>query len=91
MPKRNRAPGAKALNPTWTAADFKRAKPFAALPAALKKTLSKRGRPPKESPKVPISIRLSPKVVAHFKAKGKGWQTRIDEALVKLLKGKRAA
>lgn len=40
---------------------------------------------------MPISIRLSPEVVAHFKAKGKGWQTRIDEALLKLLKGNRAA
>jgi len=32
---------------------------------------------------VPISIRLSPDVVAHYKATGPGWQTRIDEDLKK--------
>ena len=26
-------------------------------------------------------IRLSPEVIDHFKAGGRGWQTRIDEAL----------
>jgi uncharacterized protein (DUF4415 family) len=26
-------------------------------------------------------IRLSPEVMAHFKASGDGWQTRIDAAL----------
>ena len=31
--------------------------------------------------KVPVSIRLSAEVVEHFKAQGKGWQSRIDEAL----------
>lgn len=31
--------------------------------------------------KIPVSIRLSPKVLDYFKAKGKGWQTRVDEAL----------
>ena len=31
--------------------------------------------------KVPVSIRLSPDVVAYFKSQGEGWQRRIDEAL----------
>ena len=31
--------------------------------------------------KIPVSIRLSAEVVEHFKAQGKGWQSRIDEAL----------
>jgi uncharacterized protein (DUF4415 family) len=31
--------------------------------------------------KAQITLRLSPEVVAYFKAQGKGWQTRIDEAL----------
>lgn len=31
--------------------------------------------------KQPTTIRLSPAVTAFFKAKGKGWQTRIDEVL----------
>ncbi len=43
--------------------------------------LKRRGRPRKTNPKVLLSIRYSPEVVAHFKATGKGWQTRMDEAL----------
>ena len=39
------------------------------------------GRPRKASPKVPVSIRLDPDVVARFKATGPGWQSRINEAL----------
>lgn len=35
--------------------------------------------------KIPLSLRLSPEVVRHFRAKGRGWQTRIDEALRKLV------
>ena len=31
--------------------------------------------------KVPVSLRLSPDVVARFKATGAGWQTRMDAAL----------
>jgi len=33
--------------------------------------------------KIPIHIRLSPKVLNAFKATGKGWQTRIDNLLCK--------
>ncbi len=43
--------------------------------------LKRRGRPRKANPKVSVHIRFSPEVVAHFKATGKGWQTRMDEAL----------
>jgi uncharacterized protein (DUF4415 family) len=38
--------------------------------------------------KVAVSIRLSPEVVKHFKAKGPGWQSRIDDALRKIAKKK---
>jgi uncharacterized protein (DUF4415 family) len=41
----------------------------------------KRGRPPIERPKIATTIRLSADVVDHFKAGGKGWQSRIDAAL----------
>jgi uncharacterized protein (DUF4415 family) len=47
------------------------------------KLVRKGGRPKSDSPKVAVNIRLSPDVVAAFKATGKGWQTRIDEALRK--------
>lgn len=39
------------------------------------------GRPKAEVTKERITIRLSPEVLEHFRAKGKGWQTRMDEAL----------
>ena len=42
---------------------------------------ARRGRPPKQSPKLPVSIRLSSEVVVYFRTKGSGWQTRIDEVL----------
>lgn len=39
-------------------------------------------RGPQKGPhKVATAIRLSPEVVAFFKAGGRGWQTRVDEAL----------
>ena len=40
----------------------------------------RRGRPPAARPKVSTTIRLSPEVIDHFKAGGRGWQTRIDAA-----------
>lgn len=42
------------------------------------------GRP--SSGKILVTLRLSPKVVDAFKASGKGWQARIDEALKSHLK-----
>ena len=45
-----------------------------------------RHRGPQKAPtKVALSLRLSPEVVTHFKAGGRGWQTRIDETLKKLI------
>jgi len=44
-------------------------------------TLTKPGRPKKANAKVSVHLRLSPEVIAHFRARGPGWQTRIDEAL----------
>lgn len=44
-----------------------------------------RGRPAKAEGerKQKVTLRLSPDVLAHFRAQGPGWQTRIDEALKK--------
>jgi len=45
-----------------------------------------RRRGPQKAPKkIPLSLRLSPEVVSHFRARGRGWQTRIDEALRKFV------
>jgi uncharacterized protein (DUF4415 family) len=53
--------------------------------------LVRRGRPPGKTRKEAVSIRLSPDVLAHFRAGGRGWQTRIDTALRAVMrKSKRA-
>lgn len=47
----------------------------------------RRGRGPQKAPtKQRITIRLSPEVVEHFRASGKGWQNRVDEVLAKVAK-----
>ena len=49
-----------------------------------------RRRGPQRAPKkIALSLRLSPEVVKHFRARGRGWQTRIDEALRKLVGSRR--
>jgi len=40
-----------------------------------------RGRPKLQNPKQAISIRLDAEVIEHFKATGKGWQSKINEVL----------
>jgi len=72
-------------NPEWTKKDFDKARPpqevlSPEILAAFPKT---RGLQ-KAQKKVPVSIRLSPDVVEHFKSTGPGWQGRIDEALKKV-------
>jgi uncharacterized protein (DUF4415 family) len=79
-------------NPEWTEADFARAAKWPAgvrlqdvTPAELARIAKKRG-PQKAPTKVAVSIRLSPEVISYFKAKGPGWQSRIDTALRKIAK-----
>ncbi len=55
------------------------------------KPLIRRGRPPLETTKEKISIRLSRDVIDQFKASGDGWQSRIDSALKEWLKEHSAA
>lgn len=50
-------------------------------PEKFAKASVRRGRPPKMRPKVSTTIRLSQDVIDHFRAGGRGWQTRIDQAL----------
>ena len=42
------------------------------------------GRPRKAAVKEAVSIRLDPDVLAHFRAGGPGWQSRINQALRKV-------
>ena len=74
--------------PEWTKEQFGRAEIAiggkTVRPA--KGTLTRAGRPPKADAKISIHLRLSPDVIKHFRARGPGWQTRIDEALRKAAK-----
>lgn len=92
MPKRPDPELIDTENPEWTARDFARARPAAeVLPGVFdaptaKAMLKARGRPRAAAVKESTTIRLSPEVMAAFKATGKGWQTRINEALKEWLK-----
>ena len=50
-------------------------------PEKFARVAVRRGRPPSANPKISTTIRLSRDVIEHFKAGGRGWQTRIDAAL----------
>ena len=74
-------------NPEWTKVDFAKARPPAeVLPPELLAQFKNTRGPQKTPTKVAVSIRLSPEVISHFKAKGPGWQSRIDNALRKIVK-----
>jgi len=45
-----------------------------------------RGRPRSKNPKRPVSLRLDPDVIAHFRRSGRGWQSRINALLRKAAK-----
>jgi uncharacterized protein (DUF4415 family) len=55
-------------------------------PAEFEQLRPARGRPRSVASKQRITIRLSPDVLAKFKAAGRGWQTRVDLALRDWLK-----
>lgn len=71
-----------------TEADVARAVRIEALPESLRTKLARRprGRLQKAPLKERITIRLSPEVVAPFRATGDGWQARLDAALKDWLK-----
>jgi uncharacterized protein (DUF4415 family) len=73
-------------NPEWTEADFARARPSAEVlpPEFMAAWRAKRGRPKgsvKPDAKQQVSLRLDKDVIAHFRATGAGWQSRINAAL----------
>lgn len=75
-----------------TSAEFKRMKTVYGLDGLASiigeenvAPLRLRGRPKVEEPKVHINLRLDAKVVAAWRATGKGWQTRLNEFLSKSL------
>jgi uncharacterized protein (DUF4415 family) len=76
-------------NPEWTREEFARAVTFDKLPSRLRQKISSRKRGPQKVPtKVPVSIRLSPEVVAAFRTSGAGWQARVDDILREHIKAR---
>jgi len=77
-------------NPPMTTAQLKRLRPAAEVLPDIVAAHARGVRGPQKKPlKVPVAIRLSPEVLAHFKAKGRGWQTRIDQALKEVIDKRR--
>lgn len=75
-------------SPEWTTEKFARSISFNELPEHLRIKLSaiqeasriRRGLQ-KAPTKQPVTIRLSPDVLTVLRAKGRGWQTLVDQAL----------
>ena len=79
-PKRRATPDLD--NPPLTAKDLASLRPLREVLPDLAEWSRKRKRARKgEVHKAAVSIRLSPEVIAFYKGKGPGWQTRIDETL----------
>jgi uncharacterized protein (DUF4415 family) len=52
--------------------------------------LRRGGRGPQKAPtKQKVTLRLTEEVVAHFRETGPGWQSRIDQVLLRAIKAKR--
>ena len=84
------AKGVDPDNPPLTRAALARFRPSReVVPRIVESYLKRKGRPPVgETSKVQVTLRLDPAVIAHFKARGPGWQTRINEILVKSIRSK---
>ena len=76
--------------PEMTAEDFRNARPITELipdiVEAAERLRVRLGRPKLERPKEHVTLRLDPVVVDSFKEDGPGWQGRINEALLKVVK-----
>lgn len=66
-------------NPGWTEQAFEEAVPFPEL--AKRMGWKVPGRPKAAVTKQSVNVRLDPEILEHFKAGGKGWQTRINAVL----------
>ncbi len=66
-------------NPEWTEEDFKNTVPFSALPESLQATL--RGLKIEKTTKISTTVCFDKDVIDAFRMTGKGWQTRMNEAL----------
>lgn len=89
-------PGRSYTEADWNAVDFpemtdqelENARPVRdVLPPAFFEAIDEyrktRGRPPVDKPKKQVTLRLDEDVVERFREGGKGWQSRINDALRK--------
>jgi uncharacterized protein (DUF4415 family) len=87
MPKRPNPELIDADNPEWTHADFALARTASEVlpelfgPQAAQTMLKPRGRPRAEVVKERITIRFDADVLEAFRSTGKGWQTRMNDAM----------
>jgi uncharacterized protein (DUF4415 family) len=87
MPKRPNPDQIDSDNLEWTDAEFARARPASeVLPdlfgtQAAQTMLKPRGRPRSEVVKERITIRFDADVLEAFRSTGKGWQTRMNDAM----------
>jgi uncharacterized protein (DUF4415 family) len=73
-------------NPEWTDEMFARARPAAeVMGEAFMERARKPGRPKVAAPKEPVTIRLDATVAQRLRASGKGWQTRVNDELARLI------
>lgn len=67
-----------------TAEEMSEARPFSeAFPELAEQIRRSRGRPAVADPKQQVTLRLDAEVLARLRASGKGWQSRVNEALRK--------
>ena len=79
--RHKRPPGNE--NPEWTHEDFARARPGREVIPEIVALIRRRRGPQKRPTKRQISIRLDGDVIDHFRARGPGWQVRINSTLRK--------
>lgn len=72
-------------NPELTEAFWKNAKSGAEVPDAWLPPHARRHRGPQKAPtKQQVTLRLDRDILDHFRATGKGWTTRLNDALRKV-------
>lgn len=66
-------------NPELTREEIRSMRPYRDVMAEYER--KRVGRPPKEMPKVSVTIRYDADVLERFRSTGDGWQTRMNDAL----------
>jgi len=69
-------------SPELTAEDFRNARPFKEVfPELYEQWKRGKGRPKLANPKREVKLRLDADIVDRFKSQGRGWMTRMNDAL----------